>query len=49
MYVNVRITTIQPTHPTPCFSFNPLTLMDGQDRISSYNVKQTSDEKIEKY
>lgn len=23
--------------------------MDGQDRISSYNVKQTSDEKIEKY
>ena len=29
--------------------FNPLTLMSDQDRISLYNIKQTSDENTEKY
>ena len=29
--------------------FNPLTLMSDQDRISPYNIKQTSDENKEKY
>ena len=31
------------------FGLNPLTLMSDQDRISPYNIKQTSDEKKEKY
>ena len=29
--------------------FNPLTPMSDQDRISPYNIKQTSDENEEKY
>ena len=32
----------------PFFSFNPLTPMSNQDRISPYNTKQTSDEEKEK-
>ena len=30
-------------------SFNPLTPMSDQDRISPYNIKQTSDESKDKY
>ena len=30
-------------------SFNPLTPTSDQDRISPYNLKQTSDENKEKY
>ena len=42
-HLNENLCFLQPA------SFNPLTTICDQDRISPYNIKQTSDENEEKY